>query len=122
MQNNGKTFATVSLVLGIVTIVLTILSSFLLWLNFVSLVTGVVGIVLAVKGKKGLEATGEATSIATAGVALSIVGLVFAAIWFFTCTLCALCVASAVNSALDGSGVDVNDLSSALDELSSALN
>ena len=107
MQNNGKTLSIVSLILGIASIVL----AWFYMINIAALVSGIVGIILAAKGKKGLQASGEPTGMATAGLVLSIIGLVLPIIGFFTCTLCVLCVASAANSSTEVNGA-LNELNS----------
>lgn len=87
MQNQGnKTngFAIAGLVLGIVSIVLC-------WISFVGLVAGIVGLILSVMGRK--HCAPEQTGMVTAGLVLSIIGIVFSGIW----TICAMCTICAVN-------------------------
>ena len=110
MENNGKTFSIVGLVLGIV-------SACIAWwglvLSIVALACGVVGIIFAVKGKKASQAAGQPTGLATAGLVLSIIGTALAGIGFVACGLCTLC-AKAAGSALEEAAKD-GTLSSALE-------
>ena len=91
MENvkTGKGLAAAGLVMGIVAIVLFWLP---VW-NTLSLVCGIVGIACSVAGKKQAVAAGVPTGLATAGLVLSIIGTVFGAIGFLSCTLCVLCAA-----------------------------
>ncbi len=94
MQNNGKGLSVAGLVLGIAA---TVLAWFYM-INIAALVCGVVGIICAVKGKKQAVAAGAPTGIGTAGLVLSIIGTVLAAIGFFSCTLCVLCAAGTADA------------------------
>ena len=94
-MNTGKGLSITALVLGIVA---TVLAWFYM-INIVALICGVVGIILAAKGKKAAVAASAPTGMATAGLVLSIIGTVLAGIGFFSCTVCVLCTAGAVNSA-----------------------
>ena len=81
-------------------LVLGIVSSVGAWIpgvNFVAWIAGIVGIILSVKGKKQLEAAGQPTGIATAGLILSIVGTALAVIGLI-CTICVLAGASAIGA------------------------
>jgi uncharacterized membrane protein HdeD (DUF308 family) len=80
--NNGKAVA--ALVLGIVSIVFC-------WVyGIVGLITGIIGIVLAISAKK--EAP---SSMCTAGMVLSIIGLCLNALIFISCIACAGAIFSA---------------------------
>lgn len=90
-QNPGKGKQVAGLVLGIISLVFYWAPYF----NIVTLILGIVGIVLSVKGKKASAAVGAPTGAGTAGLVLSIIGVVLSGIGVFTCTLCAgaLCAA-----------------------------
>ena len=109
MSGNQKTLGIVSIVLGACAIVF----AWFTWINIAALIAAIVGIVLAVMSKKGFATVGEQSSIPTAGLVLSIIGLVFAIIGFFTCTVC-VCIAS---HAIEKAANDPNFAS----ELSSAI-
>ena len=53
---------------------------------------GIAGIICATNGQKYCLEAGQPTSLATAGLVLSIIGLTLSSISFFTCTLCVTCV------------------------------
>ncbi len=108
-KNNGKVFAIIGLVLGILSIVF----SFWYMVNICAVVAGVAGIVLSVVGKNQLTAAGQAKGLAVAGLIVSIIGTVLSVIGLFTCTICVACVASSV---------DANDLNSLANELSAIAN
>ncbi len=91
----GKGKAIAGLVLGIVGIVFGILSGYF---SLVGLPVAIVGLVLSVSGRKNLIDSGESAGLGTAGMVLGIIAVVFTAIAFFTCGICILCAASAVNS------------------------
>ncbi len=97
----GKAIA--GLVLGIVGIVFSFLGT---WFSVLALPISIVGLVLSIMGGKGLKAAGEPAGIATAGLVLGIIAVVFSAICFVTCGLCTICVACAGNALNDG----LNDL------------
>jgi len=64
-------------------LVLGILAVAFCWLpgvNIVTTILAIVGIVLSVMGTKQLNAAGKPTGVATAGLVLSIIGLVIGAI------------------------------------------
>lgn len=79
-NTNANNQAVASLVLGIVSVVLCWTG----WFSIVSLALGIVGIVLATKSR-----TGEQRSMATAGLVLSIIGVVLSGL-VFLCAICAL--------------------------------
>lgn len=101
----GKAIA--GLVLGIVSIVFGFLGG---WFSVLSLPMAIVGLVLSVIGGKALKAAGQPAGIATAGLVLGIIAVVFTAISFFTCGLCTICVTAAVNEYEDA----LNDLADQL--------
>ena len=85
-MGQGKAIA--GFVLGIIGIVFGILNG---WFSIIGLPVSIVGLVLAVNGKKQLKANDQPSGLATAGVVLGIIAVVFTAIAFFTCGLCTLC-------------------------------
>ena len=103
MGNNGKGQAVAGLVLSIVGLVFSFLGT---WFSVLALPMSIVGLVLAVMGGKKLKAVGAPAGIATAGLVLGIIAVVFSAIFFFTCGICTICVASKINEGLN----DFNDL------------
>lgn len=92
---NAKTFAIVSLICGIAGIALPWWST---WLPFITLIASIVGLVFAVKARNGLPADGK--GMATAGLVLCIIGIVLSAIGT-ACSICVLCVGSAVQDSVD---------------------
>lgn len=108
----GKAIA--GLVLGIVSIVISFFGG---WFSIIALPAAIVGLVLSIIGGKQLKAAGEPAGIATAGLVLGIIATVITAIFFFTCGICVLCVAKAVNDASNAYGDALNDLSNALNSL-----
>ena len=82
-------------------LVLSIVALVIGWwgiLAFVGLPLAIVGLVLSVSGGKQLKEAGQPSGIATAGLVLGIIAVVFTGIAFFTCGLCTLCAASAASS------------------------
>lgn len=102
--------ATAGLVLGIVGLVFSFIGS---WFSIIALPMAIVGLVLSVSGKKALAAAGQPAGLGTAGLVIGIIAVVFAAIFFFTCGVCVLCVEDAVEGALG----DLDDLKDALGDL-----
>lgn len=90
----GKAVA--GLVLGIVAIVLGFLGG---WLSVLSLPCAIVGLCLSVTGGKALKAAGQPAGVATAGLVLGIIAVVFTAISFFTCGICTICAAATLGAA-----------------------
>lgn len=84
MENNdkipGKGAATVSMVLGIISVVLW----FFGYSALVSVILGIVGLILAGNAKKA----GFVGGIQTAGFVLSLIGLIGGAIFFVACIAC----------------------------------
>lgn len=94
-MEKGKSIA--GFVLGIVGIVFGILNG---WLSVIGLPIAIVGLILSVQGGKAAKAeTGEAGGLATAGLVLGIIAVVFTGIAFFTCGLCVICAAGAAGTA-----------------------
>lgn len=90
----GKSQATTSLVLGIISIVFCWLG-FATWVvgSVIALVLGIVGAIMAVKAKKLLPP--QQSGMATAGLVCSIIGIVLSAI-FTICSIVAYAAACAV--------------------------
>ena len=99
VPNPYKGKAIAAMVLGIVACVLC---WFGLVFAIIAIVCAVVGLILAVNANKGMKADGitEGKGMATAGLVLSIIGLAVGAIGL----VCAICVLSAVGSALGSLG------------------
>ena len=74
----GKNQAIASLVLGIASLVIP----------YANLILAIIGIVMATQAKK----LGNTGGMVTAGLVLSIIGIVIGAFWFFACS-CAMCIA-----------------------------
>lgn len=92
----GKGQALAGFVLSIIGIVFAILSGYF---SVAALPIAIVGLVLAVIGGKKLRANNQPAGIATAGLVLGIIAVVFATIAFFTCGLCVICATGTVMSA-----------------------
>ena len=104
----GKAIA--GMVLGIVAIVFGFLGK---WFSVLALPMAIVGLVLSVIGGKALKAAGQPSGIATAGLVLGIIAVVLTSIFFFTCGICTICIASELNAAAN----DLNDLANELNSL-----
>ncbi len=102
--------ATAGLVLGIVGLVFSFLGT---WFSVIALPISIVGLVLSVMGGKKLKAYGQPAGIATAGLVLGIIAVVFSAIFFFTCGICTICVASEA-AKLNAYANDMEDLLNAM--------
>ena len=88
MENKqSNSLAIVGLVLGIISIVFP----WIPYLTYVALPAGIVGIVLSAKGRK----IGNGKGMATAGLVLSIIGVVLSGI----VVLCAVCALGAIGCA-----------------------
>ncbi len=85
----GKGQAIGGLVAAIVGLVLSFFTG---WLAIISLPVAITGLVLSVVGGKKLKAAGQPKGIATAGMVVGIIAVVFAAISFFTCGVCVIWV------------------------------
>lgn len=91
----GKGQSVAGLVLGIVGIIFGILSGYF---SIIGLPIAIIGLVLSVVGGKKLRANGLPAGIATAGLVVGIIAVVFTAIAFFTCGICIICATSAASS------------------------
>lgn len=89
----GKGQVVAGFVLGIVGFVLSFLSG---WFSIIALPTAIVGLVLSIVGGKKMRTNGQASGLATAGLVIGILAVVFSAILFFTCGVCTLWVATEV--------------------------
>lgn len=94
-------------VLGIVAIICSFIGG---WFSIIALPMAIVGLVLSIIGGKEYKAAGQNNGLATAGLVIGIVAVVFSAIFFFTCGVCVLCVADELNELENG----LNDLANAL--------
>lgn len=106
----GKNSAIAGLVLSIVGLVISFFGT---WFSVIALPVAIVGLVLAISGGKKLREEGAPSGIATAGLVVGIIAVVFSAIFFFTCGLCTICVASGANQINDA----LNDLNNELGSL-----
>lgn len=100
-QSNG--FAVGSLVCGIVSLVMTFFTAAYYPL-FVGVVLGIIAIVLAVLAKKK-----GPSGMATAGLVLGIIGLVFCGIFAIACSAAACAVSNAVDDAFGSNYGEVED-------------
>lgn len=91
----GKGKAIAGMVLGIVGIVCGLLSGLL---SLIGLPIAIVGLCLSVAGGKQLKSNNLPAGIATAGLVLGIIAVIFTAIAFFTCGICILCAAGTASS------------------------
>lgn len=87
MYNKGKNFSIAALILGIC----SVLFCWFYLISVISAACGIVGIVCATNGQKFCAEAGQPAGLATAGLVLSIIGLVFSSLSFLTCTLCITC-------------------------------
>ena len=89
-EQPGKGLAIGSLVCGIVSLVFC-------WTGcvaIISLITGIVGIILSVNAKK----QGFIGGMSTAGLVMSIIGLIFGGITFIACVSCGNCMGCMMSS------------------------
>ncbi len=91
----GKGQAIAGLVLGIIGIVFGLLSGVF---SILGLPIAITGLVLSVVGGKKLRENNLPAGLATAGLVVGIIAVVFTAITFFTCGICVLATGAAVNS------------------------
>ena len=97
-QEGEKNMAVAGLVLGILSLIggsIPGVNAFPMWL------LGIVGIILSAIARSKAQKEGQPTGIATAGLVLSIIGTIFAFIFFLAC---AICVAGAAGT-LGGLGL-----------------
>lgn len=92
----GKGKAVAGMVLGIIGIVFGLLNGIF---SIIGLPVAVIGLILSVVGGKQLKAAGQPSGVATAGLVLGIIAVVFTGIAFFTCGLCILCASGSMVSA-----------------------
>ncbi len=85
----GKGQSIAGLILGVASLVLCWFG----WVSIIALAAAIVGLVLSVIGGKKLKANGQKSGIATAGLVISIIGVVLGGI-FGSCSLCVLCAAA----------------------------
>lgn len=95
MQSNTKGMAIAGLIMGIASIVCPWLP--VPFLSILALILGIVGIVLSVKVRKQND---ENRGMATAGLVLSIIGVVLSGI-LFVCAICAACAVVGIAGAAD---------------------
>ena len=110
MKQGNKVLGIVAIVLGAI----AICTFYVPFFNIVSLIAAIVGLVLAILSKKSFKEAGTTSPVPTIGFVISIVGLVLAAIGFFTCTVCGAC-------ALNEASKDPNFASNLSDALDSAI-
>lgn len=91
----GKGQSIAGMVLGIVGIVFSLLGTYF---AIAGLPIAIVGLVLSIVGGKKLRENNQPTGIATAGLVLGIIAVVFTAIAFFTCGLCVICATSSIGA------------------------
>ena len=89
-QQPGKGAATASLVCGIIAVV----AMWLGWGALIAVGCGIAGIICASNAKK----QGFVGGMRTAGMILSIIGLILGGIIFVSCTLCTICAGAALGS------------------------
>ena len=94
----GKGQSVTGFVLSLVGLVLSILGTYF---SIIALPVSIVGLVFSVLGGKKVKASGEKSGLATAGLVLGIIAVVFSSIFFFTCGICVLAAGSAL-SGLNG--------------------
>lgn len=73
-----------------------VLSWFGTYFSIAALPVSIVGLVLSVVGGKKLRAENGSTGLATAGMVVGIIAVVFSAIFFFTCGICMLVAANSL--------------------------
>ena len=106
-DNSGKNQAVAGLVLSIVGVVFAFLTG---WFSILGLPAAITGLVLSCVGGKKLKMANQPSGIATAGLVVGIVATVFAAISFFTCGICILCVEAAEAGVSNAANDFVNSL------------
>ncbi|MGN0517222.1 MAG: DUF4190 domain-containing protein [Acutalibacteraceae bacterium] len=88
IDSRSKGLGTASLVLGIISVVTC-------WLPVIPVVLAVIGLICSVKARNGIPYGIPGRGVATAGLVLSIIGLVFGSI-YLCCYACACSSASTV--------------------------
>jgi hypothetical protein len=77
--------------MGVASLVLGILGVLPIPIPFIGTVSAIIGIVLGAVERKNNEAQGKPSGIATAGLVLCIIALVWSLIWALACGTCAAC-------------------------------
>ncbi len=109
-MQSGKGMSLGGLICGIVSLVF---AWFFSWAGFgavVGLIAGIVGVILSVMGGKKSKLAGEPSGLATAGLVVSIIGLVFSGIFFITCTICTGCIACSGKGIVDQINSELSSL------------
>ena len=106
-----KGMSITGMIVGIVSLSLTLVFGWWTALTWVTLPMAIVGLILSVIGGKKLKAAGQSAGIATAGLIVGIISVVFNGIFFFACGLCYMCTAC-------GASVIGNDMEDALNDIS----
>lgn len=92
-DDDGKKLSIAALVLGIVGIVGGTVLSWVPFIGIITFVCALLGIILGVKGRaKSVAVNGKASGLATAGLVLGIIGVVFGAFGL----ICSLCTSAAI--------------------------
>lgn len=116
-QQGKKGLAIAGLILGIASLCTA-------WFGYGALAgiaCGIIGIILSVLAKKSYTAIGQKSGMATAGLILSIIGLVLSIIMFIACVICATVAGTAANEIANDPELQ-KQISSALNEVSSSMN
>lgn len=92
----GKGLSIAGFVCSIVGLVFGFLGTFF---SIAGLPVAIVGLVLSIVGGNKLKANGESSGMATAGLTVGIIAVVFTAIFFLTCGLCTICALNSANAA-----------------------
>ena len=106
--------------LAITGVILGIASLCAAWFGYgaiAGIACGIAGIILSVLAKKSYTAIGQKSGMATAGLVLSIIGLILSVVMFIVC----VCVAGKASQIANDPQFQ-SQLSSALEEVSSSLN
>ena len=104
----GKAIA--GLVLSIVGVLLGSVLSVVPLAAIIGLPVAIIGLVLSVSAGKGLKAEGQPSGIATAGLVVGIIAVVFTAIAFLTCGICQICAGAAGASSKSLADSIINEL------------
>ena len=95
----GKGMAIGSLVCGILSLFFGFVLAWTIYAPPIGLVCGIVGLIMGIMGGKKMKMAGFPSGISTAGLIMSIIGIVLSAIFTLSCTVCVVCLAqSAVSS------------------------
>lgn len=101
-DDDGKKLSIAALVLGIVGIAGGTVLSAVPFIGIITFICSLLGIILGVKGrKKSVAAYGKASGLATAGLVLGIIGVVFGALGL----ICSICAAAALCAAAGTAGL-----------------